>query len=63
MDSINYQYSSNRQSITNIPATVNKLSKSAGAGLDNSPKVLQIQDDISLGSPAKEKIRLLCSES
>jgi len=49
--------------ITNIPTTVNKLSKSAAAGLDNSPKVLQIQDDISLRSPAKGKISLLRSES
>jgi len=63
MDSIAYQHSNNRQSNTTIPATANKLSKSAGAGLDNSPKVLQIQDDISLGSPAKEKISLLCSDS
>jgi len=50
-------------SISNIPTTVNKLSKSAAAGLENSPKVLQIQDDISLGSPAKGKMGLLRSES
>jgi len=40
-------------SITNLPDTVNKLSKSAAAGLGNSPKVLQIRVDISLRSPAK----------
>jgi len=40
-------------SIINLPDTVNKLSKSAAAGLGNSPKVLQIRVDISLRSPAR----------
>jgi hypothetical protein len=44
-------------SISNLPDTVNKLSKSAAACLGNSPKVLQIRVDISLRSPARgEKI-------
>jgi hypothetical protein len=50
-------------SITNLPDTVNKLSKSAAAGLGNSPKVLQIRVDISLRSPVRRRIDLRHSEA
>lgn len=35
--------------------TVQKLSVTTAAGLDNSPKVLQIHVDISLRTPAKKR--------
>jgi len=51
-----------KELISGISTIVKKLSQSAAAVMDNSPKVLKILVDIGFRSPAKAKANLLSED-